>query len=146
MTPRNTALANFSRLIRKAYREGYEQGKLDAMTRQSSSYEWCTDCKEYDKDKHCCHRYTKLIRETVEELTSQYKWHDLLKDPTDLPSTTRQVNIAYRYLDGEGYVLYTSAFLGVGDLWYSDGRNNFCFEEEGMTIIAWKDIEPFEGA
>ena len=30
--------------------------------------EWCTDCKEYDQEKHCCHRWTKVIRKTVEEM------------------------------------------------------------------------------
>lgn len=32
------------------------------------SFEWCHDCKEYDQERHCCHRWTKVIRETVEEL------------------------------------------------------------------------------
>ena len=34
-------------------------------------FEWCTDCKEYDQKAHCCHRFTKVIRHTVEELKSQ---------------------------------------------------------------------------
>ena len=29
--------------------------------------EWCTDCKEYDKEKHCCPRWNRVIRETLEE-------------------------------------------------------------------------------
>lgn len=31
-------------------------------------FEWCHDCKEYDQEVHCCHRWTKVIRNTVEEL------------------------------------------------------------------------------
>lgn len=31
-------------------------------------FEWCHDCKEYDQEAHCCHRWTKVIRNTVEEL------------------------------------------------------------------------------
>ena len=31
-------------------------------------FAWCTDCKEYDQKAHCCHRFTKVIRQTVEEL------------------------------------------------------------------------------
>ena len=34
--------------------------------------EWCTECKEYDKEKHCCPRWNKVIRKTVEEVKSQY--------------------------------------------------------------------------
>lgn len=30
--------------------------------------EWCVDCKEYDHEKHCCPRFNKVIRETVEEM------------------------------------------------------------------------------
>lgn len=30
--------------------------------------EWCTDCKEYDEEQHCCHRFTKVIRMTVDEM------------------------------------------------------------------------------
>lgn len=34
--------------------------------------EWCTDCKEYDKEKHHCERYCKVIRSSVEELVEAY--------------------------------------------------------------------------
>ena len=36
--------------------------------------EWCTDCKEYDKERSCCHRWKKVIRETVEELKQAQRW------------------------------------------------------------------------
>lgn len=36
-------------------------------------FEWCTDCKEYDQEKHCCHRWSKQIRQTVAELEEHYK-------------------------------------------------------------------------
>lgn len=39
-------------------------------------FEWCTDCKEYDQEKHCCHRWTSKIREVVEEV-KQYKLDEL---------------------------------------------------------------------
>lgn len=29
--------------------------------------EWCTDCKEYDQEKHCCPRFNKVIRTTLQE-------------------------------------------------------------------------------
>ena len=35
---------------------------------QSESFEWCTDCKEYDQEAHCCHRWSKMIRKTVDEM------------------------------------------------------------------------------
>ena len=36
-------------------------------------FEWCHDCKEYDQEAHCCHRWTKVIRNTVAELKAQRK-------------------------------------------------------------------------
>ena len=30
--------------------------------------EWCTDCKEYDQEKHCCPRWNRVIRKTAEEV------------------------------------------------------------------------------
>lgn len=32
--------------------------------------EWCHDCGEYDKEKHYCPRWCKVIRNTVEEIRS----------------------------------------------------------------------------
>lgn len=39
-------------------------------------FEWCTDCKEYDHRMHCCHRWTKQIRDTVEELRKTKGWEE----------------------------------------------------------------------
>lgn len=30
--------------------------------------EWCTDCREYDKERHCCPRFNRVIRETIKEM------------------------------------------------------------------------------
>ena len=30
--------------------------------------EWCDSCKEYDHNKHCCPRWNKVIKNTIEEL------------------------------------------------------------------------------
>ena len=31
--------------------------------------EWCTDCKEYDQERHCCPRFNRVIRQTLSEQT-----------------------------------------------------------------------------
>ena len=41
--------------------------KLTAEPKYSFD-EWCTDCKEYDQKKHCCPRFNRVIRKTVEEV------------------------------------------------------------------------------
>lgn len=38
--------------------------------------EWCTDCSEYDNEKHCCPRFNRVIRTAVDE-RKQGKWIDL---------------------------------------------------------------------
>ena len=41
--------------------------------RDDTEWEWCHDCKEYDQKAHCCHRWTKVIRQTVEDVKESYK-------------------------------------------------------------------------
>ena len=39
---------------------------------QPETFEWCHDCKEYDQEQHCCHRWSQQIRKTSEELEASY--------------------------------------------------------------------------
>ena len=72
-------------------------------------FEWCTDCKEYDQKAHCCHRFTKVIRQTVEELKSQ-------------PQRMRGRWIRHKDWVSEGYCEYTCSVCDMGvDVMY-----NFC--------------------
>ena len=34
--------------------------------------EWCSDCKEYDQEKHCCTRWNRVIRQTLTETIKHY--------------------------------------------------------------------------
>ena len=38
---------------------------------EPEDFEWCHDCKEYDQTAHCCHRWTKVIRQTVDEIKAE---------------------------------------------------------------------------
>lgn len=33
--------------------------------------EWCTDCKEYDNERHCCPRFNHVIRTTLQEVQQE---------------------------------------------------------------------------
>jgi len=33
--------------------------------------EWCTDCKEYDHERHCCPRFNRVIQNTLKEMEVQ---------------------------------------------------------------------------
>lgn len=64
-----------------------------------------------------------------------YEWHDLKKNPTDVPPNTGYEMLLVKFEWG-GYMTTT----------YNDGFNRMPqSERKGWTdVIAWKFIEPFE--
>ena len=38
---------------------------IDQVYGRLEKFDFCDDCKEYDHEKHCCHRWSKVIRETL---------------------------------------------------------------------------------
>jgi hypothetical protein len=54
------------------------------IEQEPTSYQWCTDCKEYDQEKHCCHRWSKVIRNTVEEMKQEPILDELRAEITTL--------------------------------------------------------------
>ncbi len=56
-----------------------ELAKLPPVTPQEpQSFKWCDTCKEYDQENHCCHRWSKVIRDTVAEMKHKYIERDVL--------------------------------------------------------------------
>ena len=52
---------------------------LPSVTPQEpQTFKWCETCKEYDQEKHCCHRWSKVIRDTVEEMKQEYIEREVL--------------------------------------------------------------------
>jgi hypothetical protein len=47
--------------------------ELPSAQPEPEEFEWCRDCKEYDQTAHCCHRWTKVIQQTVAELKAEPK-------------------------------------------------------------------------
>lgn len=45
---------------------------ITVLDTQQETFEWCHDCKEYDQEQHCCHRWSQQIRKTIEELEASY--------------------------------------------------------------------------
>ena len=72
------ALADYIHNVDKVYstgklsaddcRDAAQSVLTNLPSAEEESFEWCDTCKEYDQEKHCCHRWTKVIRNTVEEL------------------------------------------------------------------------------
>ncbi len=67
-------LRNLAETIDNLYKlndEGKEVfGKaIEALRRQDQALnEWCTDCKEYDHEKHCCPRFNRVIKSALEDI------------------------------------------------------------------------------
>ena len=71
---------------KNAYRHTYLDQIIDIVSAlpsaQPEEFEWCHDCKEYDKQAHCCHRWTKVIRNTVKELKAERKGKWIKQNPS----------------------------------------------------------------
>lgn len=75
--------------------------------------------------------YKTWLKEMIEDL-EKYKWHDLRKNPDDLPTTDRDVN----FIDFDGDVYIGELSNGK---WYANQA-----DDRIKNVIAWKEIEPFE--
>jgi len=96
---------------------------------EPEEFEWCTDCKEYDQNKHCCHRWNKVIRETVEELKqAQSDWIPVTErlpedeQPVLFSIKTGRVHQGKYYNDGSMNQWYSAldkmrAFNNVVNAW-----------------------------
>jgi hypothetical protein len=51
------------------------ESAIEALEQESQTFEWCTNCREYDQEKHCCPRYNKVIRNAVEEIKQPKMGH-----------------------------------------------------------------------
>lgn len=56
--------------VYRLYKRAYEAGQRNAQPEPHYD-EWCTDCKEYDQERHRCPRWNKVIRETLKDAQSE---------------------------------------------------------------------------
>ena len=58
--------------VYRLYKRAYEAGQRNAQPEPHYD-EWCTDCKEYDKERRRCPRWNKVIRETLKDAQPERK-------------------------------------------------------------------------
>ena len=111
--------------------EEYKQFVFETITKAEEEFEWCTDCKEYDQERHCCPRWTKVIRNTVEEL----------KQPQWIPCSEEMPPLRTEVLaTSNGYV--TIAEWCGGDKWFIQEGNSNAITED---VEAWMELpKPYE--
>ena len=120
--------------------------KLPSVQSEYSLDEWCTDCKEYDQKKHCCPRFNRVIRETVEEVRQ-----NALSEQRWIPCSERMPE---KYIgewlcctdDGQVLVLpYDTPGDGSKECvfyrWDDDG-----YMYETYNVVAWMPLpQPYKG-
>ena len=88
--------------------------------------EWCTDCKEYDHERHCCPRWNRVIRETLND--AQPRW---------IPVSERQPKKMGAYMTT---VYYGKYGIASGQRYYY-GQNLW----NDDCVIAWMPLpEPYK--
>ena len=88
---------------------------------QPETDSFCTDCKEYDQERHFCPRFDRVIKKTIEEMKAEQRW---------IPCSERLPDVAQRVLlSGHGQVM-------VGML-HSFGK--YSLEPTGISYVYPKD-------
>ena len=109
---------------------------IAALEQQEKAFdEWCPDCKEYDKENHCCYRFAKVIRQTVEECKKEWpdsKWYPvkekLPEENGTYPACYEDATVLLDWFNGKWFFY----------------RTNPAIEETG-TVIAWRPLpEPYQ--
>ena len=111
---------------------------------EPEEFEWCHDCKEYDQERHCCHRWTKVIRQTVEEMKSAEPERKWIPVTEALPN-----NEEYDWVLGQiretdsGYLWIPRQveYREIKDDWYEDSigwlKEN---PDHAFEVIAWMPL------
>ena len=108
--------------------------ELKIKIAEQEDFEWCHDCKEYDQEEHCCHRWTKVIRNTVEEMKNHGQWIPVTEA---LPEEGRYLVTRYDYVT-------KSSFIDI--LWFE--KNTWWNRQitGNFSVLAWMPLpEPWRG-
>lgn len=106
-----------------------------AQSETEGLFEWCHDCKEYDRKAHCCHRWTKVIRKTVDEIKAEQSEPNWIPCSIKLPKKTGLYYVTIR--DEKNDIEYTSCM----NFYVSLAR-----WEVDVNVIAWMpEPEPYRG-
>ena len=120
--------------------ESVLRGLPSAQEWEEKMDEWCTDCKEYDQERHCCPRFNRVIRETVEELKAEHRWIPVTER---LPEEVKEVYWVCTDAQSQHECRWTNNRYGLGD---SDECGWSIFDIPQYTkVVAWMPLpEPYK--
>ena len=125
------------------------EGLPSAQPEENALHESCTDCPLYDKDRHSCPRFNKVIPETLREVQPEQRW---ISCSEKMPEEDNCTGSGVQYsddvlitvintMDEETVIDYGHTTDGE---WYSETTD--CFIPHGWKPIAWMPLpEPYEG-
>lgn len=113
-----------------------EMTNRNAIDILSNKYELC-DVNCENSCIYCLKRANELAVEALEK-QEKYRWHDLRKNPEDLPELYIRKELWF------GGNLYSVGDF-CGDYWNTDLYRGASKEEYRIPVIAWRKIDPFEG-
>ena len=118
--------------------------KLPSAQPEQHYDEWCGSCKEYNQEKHCCPRWNRVIKSTVEELKTAQPEPQWIPCSERLPEDDDYKPFSF-YEDGA--VLYSTASGNVGFGWYYESTKEWANEDDNYPgeVIAWMPPpEPYQ--
>ena len=118
--------------------------------------EWCTDCSEYDQERHCCPRWNRVIRQTLKDAQPERKTGEWIPCSERLPeedfwsgrgrqfSEHALVTIVNRGNDDERFTDIAQTVDGIWQL--SHDVDGDCSLPNWCEVIAWMPLpEPYKG-
>lgn len=118
---------------------------LTSAEPEISLHESCTDCPLYDKDRHSCPRFNKVIPEVLREVQSEQRWIPVTER---LPEEKKDVLIAFKHNMAVGF---WEDILDNGEpAWYANSGDGWMTDTETVDSdgipIAWMPLpEPWGG-
>ena len=96
---------------------------LPSVTPQEpQTFKWCTDCKEYDQEKHCCHRWSRVIRDTVEEVKQEPILDKLRAEIEQLPTNYIEIQRPHSVVERD--VVELGAVMRIIDKYKAERTDN----------------------
>lgn len=87
----------------------------------------------------CTHREAYESAIFALEKAEKCKWHDLRKNPEDLPENFESVLICIKGFEGKAIGVSIAIHSSFTKLW---GTESYSYKD--CEVIAWRKIEPFE--
>ena len=114
---------------------------------QTDLDEWCTDCKEYDQEKHCCPRWNRVIRKTAEEVRQNAQTEQRWIPVTErLPRQSEMVLITIiRKNERYNQIPFISiGYISWGNTTWWCAHDGNC-KSANVEVLAWMPLpKPYE--